>query len=399
MLIARFLQDRRGVVVPIFALLATAIFGFVGAAIDYTRAAATRVALQAALDSTALMMSKEIDPAHTDGLTAKAEKYFRTMFTRKDARLDSFNAVLGNPEQGSFTLTVTAAATIDTTVSRVIGQKEMHIGSTGIVSWGIKRLELALALDNTGSMANSGKMDQLKAAVHNMLDTLQKAAKKPDDVKVAIIPFDTKVNVGASNISQTYVNFTLNNINSGTWNGCVIDRDKNYDVNDSPPVQGSSATLFPAATCSGLAQAMPLTNDWAQLNAKVDQMNPSGNTNVTIGLVWAWHALTNSQPLTQGSDPQPDLDKVIILLTDGQNTQNRFSTTTSSIDKRTEAVCANLKATNIKVYTVRVIDGNATLLKDCATRPEYYYDVQQSSQLIAVFSSIAQNLANLRITK
>ena len=115
--------------------------------------------------------------------------------------------------------------------------------------------------------------------------------------------------------------------------------------------------------------------------------------------MWAWHALTNSQPLTQGSDPQPDLDKVIILLTDGQNTQNRFSTTTSSIDKRTEAVCANLKATNIKVYTVRVIDGNATLLKDCATRPEYYYDVQQSSQLIAVFSSIAQNLANLRITK
>ena len=399
MLIARFLQDRRGVVVPIFALLATAIFGFVGAAIDYTRAAATRVALQAALDSTALMMSKEIDPAHTDGLTAKAEKYFRTMFTRKDARLDSFNAVLGNPQQGSFTLTVTAAATIDTTVSRVIGQKEMHIGSTGIVSWGIKRLELALALDNTGSMANSGKMDQLKTAVHNMLDTLQKAAKKPDDVKVAIIPFDTKVNIGASNISQTYVNFSLNNINSATWNGCVIDRDKNFDVNDSLPVQGSSATLFPAATCSGLAEAMPLTNDWAQLNAKVDQMNPSGNTNVTIGLVWAWHALTNSQPLTQAADPQPDLDKVIILLTDGQNTQNRFSTTTSSIDKRTEAVCANLKATNIKVYTVRVIDGNATLLKDCATRPEYYYDVQQSSQLIAVFSSIAQNLANLRITK
>lgn len=399
MLIARFLQDRRGVVVPIFALLATAIFGFVGAAIDYTRAAATRVALQAALDSTALMMSKEIDPAHTDGLTAKAEKYFRTMFTRKDARLDSFNAVLGNPEQGSFTLTVTAAATIDTTVSRVIGQKEMHIGSTGIVSWGIKRLELALALDNTGSMANSGKMDQLKTAVHNMLDTLQKAAKKPDDVKVAIIPFDTKVNIGASNISQTYVNFSLNNINSATWNGCVIDRDKNFDVNDSPPVQGSSATLFPAATCSGLAEAMPLTNDWAQLNAKVDQMNPSGNTNVTIGLVWAWHALTNSQPLTQAADPQPDLDKVIILLTDGQNTQNRFSTTTSSIDRRTEAVCANLKATNIKVYAVRVIDGNATLLKDCATRPEYYYDVQQSSQLIAVFSSIAQNLANLRITK
>src|SRR5262249_57033651 len=124
-----------------------------------------------------------------------------------------------------------------------------------------------------------------------------RAGQKPDDVKAAIIPFDTKVNVGASNISQTYVNFTLNNINSGTWNGCVIDRDKNYDVNDSPPVQGSSATLFPAATCSGLAQAMPLTTACAQLPARSDPTNPSGTANSTMGLWRSWHAPRTSQAL------------------------------------------------------------------------------------------------------
>jgi hypothetical protein len=93
------------------------------------------------------------------------------------------------------------------------------------------------------------------------------------------------------------------------------------------------------------------------------------------------------------------LDKVIILLTDGANTQNRWSSSESSIDTRTELACSNVKAANIQLYTVRVIDGNATLLKNCASKPGMYYDVQQASQLNGVFTSIAQTLANLRIAK
>jgi hypothetical protein len=69
------------------------------------------------------------------------------------------------------------------------------------------------------------------------------------------------------------------------------------------------------------------------------------------------------------------------------------------IDARTERACANAKANNIKLYTVRVINRNASPLKDCASKPEMYYDVQQAVQLNSVFSAIAQNLANLRIAK
>ena len=66
---------------------------------------------------------------------------------------------------------------------------------------------------------------------------------------------------------------------------------------------------------------------------------------------------------------------------------------------RTTKACDNIKAANIRLYTVRVIDGDATLLKNCATNATMYFDVQQASQLNSVFSSIAQNLANLRITQ
>jgi hypothetical protein len=140
-------------------------------------------------------------------------------------------------------------------------------------------------------------------------------------------------------------------------------------------------------------------------------MTPAGQTNVAIGLAWAWHALTSKLPLPEGAAPKPDLDKVIILLTDGENTANRWEDTddgnnaaqkaalAAKIDERTKAACDKVKAANIKIYTVRVIDGNADLLQNCASKPDMFYDVQNASQLNSVFSAIATNLANLRIAK
>jgi hypothetical protein len=205
------------------------------------------------------------------------------------------------------------------------------------------------------------------------------------------------VNIGTGYKTESWVNFSTNGINPNYWEGCVQDRDKSYDVKDDPPTD--SAGRFPAVQCGSLTTLMPLSEDWTALNGKIDAMAASGNTNVTIGLAWGWHALTTNVPLTDAKEPAPDREKVIVLLTDGQNTKNRWTSQTSKIDERTELACANIKAANIKIYTVRVIDGNATLLKNCASKPSMYYDVDQASQLNVVFSSIAQTLANLRLSK
>ena len=104
-------------------------------------------------------------------------------------------------------------------------------------------------------------------------------------------------------------------------------------------------------------------------------------------------------PLSLATAPADDLDKVIVFLTDGDNTENRWTYSGNSIDARTEAVCTNIKATGIKIYTIRTINGNATLLRNCATKPEMYFDVTQTSQLTEVFTSIAMALSNLRISQ
>jgi Flp pilus assembly protein TadG len=408
MLLVRFLQDQRGSLLPTFALATTGVIGFVGAAIDYSRANSTRAAIQAALDATGLILSREAEKLNQAELKQKATDYFKAQFTRPEAKNVQVDSNLTSPQAGSFLLKVSATATVDATVARVLGQSQLNVGSSAEVRWGIKKLELALVLDNTWSMNSSGKMAALKTASHNLLNKLQVAAKEPGDVKVAIIPFDTMVNVGTSFKDEFWINYSVKNIQKSSWTGCVIDRDQSNDVKDTTPVSGTTSTYYPAQNCNSLTPAMQLSTDWSALHTKVDAMAPvpvnsntgAGYTNVTIGLVWGWHALTSNLPFTGASAPKPgELDKVIVLLTDGQNTRNRWTTSSSSIDSRTATACINVKAADIKIYTVRVIDGNVDLLKSCATQPTMYYDVAQADQLNSAFSSIAQDLTKLRIAK
>jgi Flp pilus assembly protein TadG len=56
---ARFAGAERGNVAMMFAIALVPMLGFIGAAIDYSRAVSARSAMQAAADATALMISKE----------------------------------------------------------------------------------------------------------------------------------------------------------------------------------------------------------------------------------------------------------------------------------------------------------------------------------------------------
>ena len=424
MLFGRFFKDRKGNVAPMLALSMIPIVGAVSAAVDYSRANATRTAMQSALDATGLMLSKEAQGLGTADLTTKASDYFNALFTDTNAKNVQLTSTLQNPSTGMYELTLKVSATVSTSFTRAVGQSDIGIAASADVIWGIKKLNLALALDNTGSMANNNKMTELKAAAHNLLTTLQNASSTPGDIQVSIVPFATDVNVGTGNVNAAWIDWTNWETSNGTctvwkhsqsscvanggvwtpashstWNGCVYDRDQNNDVLNTATVAGSPATMFRAHQASACPTAMmPLSTDWTALNDKIDAMTPTGNTNVTIGLALGWQTLTATDPFNAPADAT-DRDKVIVLLTDGENTQNRWTSTASSIDARTEAVCTNAKAANIKIYTVRVIDGNATLLQGCATKTSMYYDVQQADQLNNVFSSIAQNLANLRIAK
>lgn len=425
MVLARFRSDRRGGVAPLLALSIIPIMGAVAMAVDYSRANVVHAAMQSSLDSAGLMLSKTAKDLSNDSLNLAATDYFKATFNHPEARDVAVAVNMTQPFEGVFKLTMSANATVDTVMGNLSGKSTLDLSANAEVVWGIKKLNLALALDNTGSMSSSGKMAALKTAAHNLLSTLQGASRTPGDIQVSIIPFATDVNIGTGNVGANWVHWTDWESKNGTcsrntytnqsdcvgagktwtpaphsqWNGCVFDRDQNNDVSNAAAVSGTASSMYRAHQASACpTQMMALSTDWTALNAKVDAMQPTGNTNVTIGLQMAWQSLSPVAPFNAPA-AATDLEKVIVLLTDGDNTQNRWTSSTSSIDSRTEKACTNAKADNIRIYTVRVINGDATLLRNCASTPSMYYDVQDAAQLNTAFGAIAQNLANLRIAK
>ena len=87
--LSRFPRDERANVAPIFAIAVIPILGLTGTAVDYSNANAARTAMQAALDTTALMLSKEANGLTQDQLNAKATQYFDCQYHATSKRRTS----------------------------------------------------------------------------------------------------------------------------------------------------------------------------------------------------------------------------------------------------------------------------------------------------------------------
>jgi uncharacterized protein YegL len=92
----------------------------------------------------------------------------------------------------------------------------LNISASSTIAWGQSRLRVALVLDNTGSMADSGKIGALQTATKNLLTQLKNAATNNGDVYVSIIPFVKDINVGSSYSNASWVDFTDWDANNGS---------------------------------------------------------------------------------------------------------------------------------------------------------------------------------------
>ena len=196
----RFVAARYANVAIIFALSLIPILGLTGAAIDLSRANAVKTSLQAALDSTALMASKNAATLTSAQVQSSARSYFLAMFTRPEVNNVQFTASYSSGSGSS--LLVTASADMPTDFMAILGFKKITVTGTSTAKWGSARLRVALVLDTTGSMASDGKIGALKTATKNLLTQLQAAAGIDGDVYVSIIPFSRNVNLDSQQLQR-----------------------------------------------------------------------------------------------------------------------------------------------------------------------------------------------------
>jgi Flp pilus assembly protein TadG len=595
--VRRFPAAKDGNIAVIFTIALVPVIAFIGAAIDYSRASKARTSMQAALDSASLMLSKDLanGAITADQIPAKAAAYFNALYTAKGQapvtqQVTVDYAVANGSTPSSMHLKVSGQ--IQTDFIKVVNQPTIGFNVSSTAAWGNTRMRVAMVLDNTGSMADNGKMPAMQKAAKDMIDQLSAFNKTTGDVYISIVPFTKDVNVGKSNVAASWINWTeweaeppvltlnsypinvrFNNItytwadigpgapcpfdttavngitqpsqnstnstlqtrgygflcmdrpatvsgatdvstpsastpstdrylipkngdysgmicpgidsgvnlpgktgvyyngcytsvanapiiNTGssasctgkpnctctgnhssktctqityshywrsnpsdsnqnlaaapqhsTWNGCVNDRDQNFDTkNDAPGTNnGTPSSKYYAeqwGSCLA-AQVIPMSNNWSNLKTKIGEMVPIGNTNQAIGLAWGWQSLStiNGPILAPPKDQNYIYKDYIVLLSDGLNTQNRWSTTTGSIDTRQQLLCNAIQhdTTNpVTVFTIQVNiaskDPKSLVLQNCATNGNSQM-ITSSSQTANAFQNIITQISKLRVAK
>jgi len=137
-------------------------------------------------------------------------------------------------------------------------------------------------------------------------------------------------------------------------------------------------------------------------------MTADGNTYIPAGLMWGWRALDNRQPLTEAASlPAGDTDKVMVIMTDGENFKSKDgilhnrSDNGNDADKTTKRMCESIKNEDIKVYTIayEVTDTpTQKLLRNCASSTGNFFNATNAQELNDAFQAIGNSLNELRIT-
>jgi Flp pilus assembly protein TadG len=150
---SRFCADQNGGVAPLFALGLVPMIGLAGAAIDYSRANAARTAMQATLDSAALMIAKEAQIIPPTQVNSVATNYFNASFDRPEVQSLQVTASIGNGSNGGTTVTAQATAFVATTFMQVLGRTSIDVAARASVVNANDGLGCVLSLNKTASGA------------------------------------------------------------------------------------------------------------------------------------------------------------------------------------------------------------------------------------------------------
>lgn len=438
----RHYKQKGSVIVTVaFAMIAMA--GATGLAVDIGRAQLAQAKLSSALDAAGLAAGSNLNTQDTEAevlkyLDANFGGYMSTTLTDVDVTVNESNTVI----------TLDATGFINTTFMNYFGFPTVDISAEAEITRATTGLEVVLALDNTGSMGDSG-IAALKEASTDLVNILF-GDGTASNLYVGLVPFSQAVNVGSD--KTAWLNSTTFNWGPTSWGGCLDARYTGNDVTDAPPsveafqqyywpddsnndwirsngqYRSITSTRGPNKSCP--QRLLEMTSDQAAVLAAIDTMNDDGYTHINLGAVWAWRMLsplwrglwggemnTENLPLDYNT---PKMNKAVVLMTDGENTMNssvrtaywypshaRLGTTSTSaaadeLDDRTMQVCDAMKTNNIIIYTVAFNNpgaGAEALLQYCASQPEFYFDSPTSEDLASAFRTIGDSLSNLRVSR
>ncbi len=271
-----FGRDTSGQAAMIFAVSIIPVLTGAGVAIDFARVATKHTSLQQATDSTALAIAQSATASTTNAqVLAQAQNYITTNYSNRTATITS--ATISTDHTS---VCVSAQDVVQMGIMGIFGTTSKVVDAstcTGIAG-GAATFEVALVLDNSGSMNNSvngnSKIAALKTAATNFINTMF-TGNYAGKVKMSIVPFAGTVALSASDTSNgtaswidtqgksswhwktfsgaTSAGFTnrlgifakLKGVNpSWAWAGCFETQPYPQNVNDTPPNSATPDSLY-----------------------------------------------------------------------------------------------------------------------------------------------------------
>lgn len=349
----RFARDDNGAMLVFGVYTFLIILMVAGIGIDFMRFERDRSKLQATLDRAVLAAADLDQPMNPSEVV---EDYFA-----KSGLGDYLTSVTVDEGLGYRVVSATASTEIDTQFMHMSGVDTLTAPAAGTAEERIDGVEISLVLDVSGSMNNNNRLTNLITAAQEFVDTM--ADNSADgDMTMSIVPYATQVSVPQTlmeqfNVSEEHRYSNCINFESADFDTASLSYTNQYQRtmhfdpwNEFNGLNQDEITLvgndierdsLPVCEADLDRQILLMQSDPDALKSYIRNLTARGNTSIDVGMKWGTALLDPSLRTavnslsTIGEVPESAANlptnyndgetlKVIVLMTDGQNTDQYF---------------------------------------------------------------------------
>ena len=321
-----------------FMILIMLMVGGIG--VDLMRNEMERTRLQSVADR-AVLAAADLDQ------TLDPEAVVRDYFT-KSGMGDYVSSVTVNEGLNFRTVTVDATTTMNTQFMSMLGVDTLTIPARSTAEEKVNKVEISMVLDVSGSMKYGTKMQNLKDAAGEFIDSVL-TPDTQDLISINLVPYSQQVNAGPLLYNRLNVNTKHNyshciEFDNSDFDSVVLNKTKTYQQmqhfqwNYYSIESGNQMNTRYDTVCPRYSyeRIVPMSQNAAYLKGQINQLKPRAGTQIFIGMKWAAAMLDpsfrsiNQSLVSAGNvdaafNPRPvaysddETLKTIVLMTDGQN--------------------------------------------------------------------------------
>ncbi|MCP4209193.1 MAG: hypothetical protein GY767_19385 [Shimia sp.] len=262
------------------------------------------------------------------------------------------------PANGKYT-----QAEIDALQETIDHGPTFNLAAAGTAEERIGNIEISMVLDVSGSMNNNSRLSNLKVAAKEFVQTMDDTTED-DTLSISIVPYAAQVSTPDAVMNQLTTNGSnpvanCLNFDSADYQESSINPNREYDQTLHATWSGSNydnradnqvVTINYHTDCRAESsrELTLIQNDTQALKDYIDDLFGSGNTSIDTGMKWGTALLdpafqpvvssmidgtsSNSGTVSNVFEGRPydygsnESLKIVVLMSDGQNTRQHFVT-------------------------------------------------------------------------